>query len=88
MRQSLFLYASKIVATLHIIVVALNAIALPLLIINEPFYIWMPMITVLCSPLIGGPYCMLNQLENFFRRGAGLESIEDRVALLFTRSKT
>jgi hypothetical protein len=62
-----------------------NFVAIPLLIKYEPFYIWMPLITFLVSPLVGGTYCMLNRLENHFRALAGMRLIEDRIAELFKK---
>jgi hypothetical protein len=53
-------------------------VAIPLLIVYEPFWIWMPMITFLASPYIGGSFCIFNRIENHFRRKAVLPPIEDR----------
>jgi hypothetical protein len=64
----------------------MNVAAIPFLIINEPFWIWMPVITVLVSPLITGTYCMFNRLENFYRGKAGMPYIKDRLDELFRRS--
>ena len=61
----------------------MNMLSLPLLIYFEPFWIWMPLITILVSPLLGGSYCMFNQLENVYRKKAGLSEIEDRLVDLF-----
>jgi hypothetical protein len=49
-----------------------------MVILMEPFYIWMPIITMLVSPLVGGAYCLFNRLENHFRRKALLPLINDR----------
>lgn len=64
-------------------IITLNLISIPFVVAYEPFYIWMPIITFLVSPLIGGNYCMFNRLENFFRFKAGMPLIEDRMGALF-----
>lgn len=73
------------VAITHLLIIALNLIAVPFVIAYEPFYIWMPLITFLVSPLIGGTYCMFNRLENHYRAKAGMRLIHDRVGDLFKR---
>lgn len=70
---------SKLVSIFHIGLITTNIIAIPLLIIHEPFWIWMPLITVMCSPLFGGVYCPLNRMENYFRRKSGQEQIVDKL---------
>lgn len=72
------------VATAHMGIITLNIAAVPFMVINEPFYIWMPLITFLVSPLVGGSYCMFNRLENYWRHKAGMPLIHDRLAALFT----
>lgn len=68
----------KLIAILHLSIIALNFISIPLIIINEPFWLAMPLITLLVSPLIGGSYCLFNVLENKYRVKAGLPEINDR----------
>ena len=75
-----YILCVRLVAFFHMIIIGGNLIAVPYLIINEPFYIWLPMITVLVSPVIGSTYCMFNRLENHYRRLAGMELIDDRTA--------
>ena len=66
------------VATVHLLIIALNLLSIPAVIAFEPFYIWMPIITFLVSPLVGGAYCMFNRLENYYRSKAGMKLITDR----------
>ena len=75
--------AAHIVAIIHLLIISLNLLSIPFVIAFEPFYIWMPIITFLVSPLVGGTYCMFNRLENYFRHRAGMVLIHDRVAHLF-----
>lgn len=75
--------AARLVSITHLFIIGLNVAAIPFVICREPFYIWMPVITMLVSPLVGGTYCMFNRLENFFRVKAGLPTIEDRMDALF-----
>ena len=74
---------AHLVAILHLIIIGMNLISVPFLIAYTPFYIWMPLITFLVSPLIGGSYCMFNRIENYFREKAGMHLIVDRVGELF-----
>ena len=78
-------WVAKVIAVVHLAMIALNLISIPFLIVLEPFYIWMPLITFLVSPLIGGTYCMFNRLENHYRQKAGMPLIQDRVGELFNR---
>ncbi len=75
--------AAKLVAIIHLMIMILNLISVPFVIAYEPFYIWMPIITFLVSPVIGGTYCLFNRLENHFRAKAGMSLIEDRIGELF-----
>lgn len=75
------------IAVVHLLIITLNLVSVPFVIIFEPFYIWMPIITFLVSPLVGGAYCMFNRLENYFRAKAGMRLIDDRVGELFRRNK-
>ena len=67
------------IAIVHMMVIVLNTLAIPCLIYYQPFYIWMPLVTMLVSPVLGGTYCIFNNLENKYRVEAGKEPIEDRV---------
>lgn len=66
------------VAFIHTIIIIINYISLPLLLINEPFWIWMPMLTFFVMPSLGGKNCIFNRLENFYREKAGMPKIVDR----------
>ena len=76
---------ARIVAVVHLLIITLNLLSVPFVVAYEPFYIWMPIITFLVSPMIGGTFCMFNRLENHFRAKAGMRLITDRVAELFRR---
>lgn len=82
---SRYYYMAKLVAVVHMGIILLNAAAIPFLIWKEPFWIWMPLITMLGSPVLGGTYCMFNRLENHYRRKAGMPQIEDRFAEFLRR---
>ena len=75
-------FCVKLVSTVHLILIFGNLLAVPFLVTQTPFYIWMPMITMLVSPVLGGAYCSFNRLENHFRRKAGMPEIHDRMATL------
>ena len=74
---------ARFTAFVHLGIAGANLVAIPLMIVNEPFWIWMPLITFLVSPMLGGTYCMFNRLENMFRRKAGMRLITDRLQELF-----
>jgi len=82
---SRYYYMAKFVAVAHMGIILLNALAVPFLIWKEPFWIWMPMITMLVSPVLGGTYCMFNRLENHYRFKAGMPLIDDRFAEFLRR---
>ncbi len=67
------------IAVIHLLIIGTNLISVPLLLIYQPFYICMPLITMLVSPVLGGTYCMFNRMENFYRIKAGLSPIHDRL---------
>lgn len=73
-----YYYLAKFVAAVHMIIIGLNTLAIPFLIWKEPFWIWMPLITMLVSPVLGGSFCMFNRLENHYRYKAGMRPIADR----------
>lgn len=85
--QHFYIAFVRIIAAAHLCLMGLNIAAVPLVIINEPFYIWAPLITFLVSPLVGGTYCIFNRLENFFRERAGMPLITDRIEELFNWRK-
>lgn len=68
----------RFIAVVHTLVMVMNTVAIPLLIIYEPFWIWMPIITFLVNPMVGGSYCFMNRLENLYREKAGMPLINDR----------
>ena len=70
---------AKIISIFHIAIIIGNTIAIPMLMLYQPFYIWLPIVTYLCSPMIGGVYCPLNRMENHFRRLSGQEQFTDKM---------
>ena len=69
----------KFISIVHLGMIALNIASIPFLVAYEPFYIWMPLITFLVSPLVSGTYCIFNRLENYYRYKAGMPPIVDRL---------
>lgn len=69
----MYKFLANLVFIIHSIMIIVNIISIPFLIVYQPFYIWMPMITVLVSPVLGGTYCIFNNLEDHFRKLAGME---------------
>lgn len=83
--ESSYYYVVKFIAGVHLIVIFGNLVAIPCLIYYQPFYIWLPIITFLVNPMVGGSYCMMNRLENHYRSKADMPLITDRLAELFRR---
>jgi hypothetical protein len=76
-----------LIVVIHNIVIAANLLSVLLLLIYTPFYIWLPMLTLLVNPILGGKFCLMNQTENYYRKLAGLPTIKDRAEELLNRSK-
>lgn len=53
-----------------------NIFAIIPLILFQPWYIFMPLVTVLGHPIISGAFCGLNNLENHYREKAGWTIIQ------------
>lgn len=87
MNKLIYKISAHCVAVIHLLMISLNLISVPFVIIHEPFYIWMPIITFLVSPLIGGTYCIFNRLENYLRAKADMHLIDDRIGELFKRKR-
>ena len=64
--------AARGVFAVHQVMIGMNTLAIPAVIYYEPWYIWMPIITMLVSPVLGGTWCIFNQLEDYYRDRAGL----------------
>lgn len=79
----LYKYFARFIAFIHVCIILINVVAIPCIIYFEPFWIWMPIITVMVSPVLGGTYCMFNRIENHYRIKAGLWPIQDRMTHLF-----
>lgn len=83
--ERFYKFISRVIGTIHLILYALNIASVVMLIVKTPWYVYIPMLTLLSSPLLGGIYCIFNQLENHFRAKAGLPLIHDRFSDLFIR---
>jgi hypothetical protein len=57
--------------------IVMNTLSIPFIVINTEWYLWMPLITMLVSPVLGGSYCFFNNLEDHYRQQAGLP-VKDR----------
>jgi len=81
------MYINKIIvyfiAIVHTLLIFLNIISIPLMIINEPIWIKIPLITCLVSPVLGGSYCIFNRIENYYREKANMPQITDRLDDIF-----
>jgi hypothetical protein len=62
------------VAFVHQFLIWTNTLAIPFLIYYEDWYIALPIIALLYSPLFGSRFCILNRLEDIYRRRAGMRS--------------
>lgn len=71
--QSLYYLAAKVICGIHAVLILMNTLAIPFAMYYQPWYIWVPIVTVLVSPLLGHHYCIFNQLEDHYRVQAGLE---------------
>lgn len=67
----------------HAVIILLNTLAPFFLAFRTPWYVSVPLITALFSPVIGASYCALNQLENYFRERLGLRQIEGYVTTFY-----
>ena len=56
----------NVINYIHYVILAINAIAVPAVIIHEPFYIWVPITTLLISPLLS-PHCIVGKLVDHFK---------------------
>ena len=77
-----YFWASKLVSIIHLLVILINVLAVPFLIVYQPLYISIPIMTMILSPLNGGTHCWMNQLENEYRIKAGRPQIKDRLEAL------
>jgi hypothetical protein len=81
-----YVFMANTIAGCHLCLIFGNCICLAMLIGFQPVYIWLPMISLMVSPVIGGSHCFMNRLENHYRLRAGMPLITDRLEELFTRS--
>lgn len=70
--RKFYTVAAHTVNFIHQIMIAMNTLAIPFVIYYQPWYLWMPIITCLVSPILGGTWCLFNQLEDHYRNQAGL----------------
>jgi hypothetical protein len=61
------------VAFVHSVLILGNTLAIPFILYFEPWYIALPLMTFLNSPLLGSRFCILNRLEDIYRRRAGMK---------------
>ena len=82
-KRTLYGLVARIISLIHILLIVGNLISVPFLVLYTPFYICIPLITMLVSPVLGGSYCLFNRLENYFRYKAGRPQITCRVNSLY-----
>lgn len=56
----------------HYLLIACNTVSIVFLVAYVPWYVFMPVGTILMSPIVGEERCILNLLENSFRIKGGL----------------
>lgn len=78
MQEYYFVFMVNLVSVLHLLLLIVNTVSVAFLIAYMPFYVWVPLISLLASPIMGGHYCFLNRLENLYRGKAGMPFIVDR----------
>jgi hypothetical protein len=76
------------VAVTHVVLIGTNLVAMPFIIWYTSWYIGIPLVTLLASPLLGGTNCIFNRLENYFRGKADMPLIYDRMDFIAERIKT
>ncbi len=75
--QAYYCFLVRVITIVHLGVYLVNTISIPFIMYKTPFYIWMPMLTMMVSPVLGGTYCMFNRLENYVRVKAGMPTRTD-----------
>lgn len=75
MTTNFWILLSYIVRCVHWVVISANTLALFIVPFTLPWYLWIPLWTLLLSPVLGEDRCILNQLENKCRIKGGLEPI-------------
>lgn len=53
-----------------------NLVALVYIVAHQPWYMALPLITLVGNPLIGGIHCAYNNIENTYRTALGWRQIE------------
>lgn len=59
-----YLFLARIVNAAHRLIVMINIISLVFIVSYAPWYFWLPILTVMLSPLVEGTYCFINVLED------------------------
>jgi len=67
------------VAGTHLMIIFGNTLCLAMVIAYEPIWIWLPLLSLLVSPFMGGTHCFMNRLENQYRIKACMPLIKDRL---------
>lgn len=78
LQEYFYILMVNLIASIHLALIFGNLLSIALLIAYEPIYIWLPLITLLVSPIIGGSHCWLNRLENIYRMKVCMPLITDR----------
>lgn len=81
-----YVFMANLIAGFHLTLIFGNLVCLGLMIAFMPIYVWMPMLSLMVSPVIGGSHCFINRLENHYRLRAGMPLISDRLEEFFMRS--
>ena len=87
MRVFCYTFIANCIAGIHLLLILANLVSLACLIAYEPFYIWLPFLTLVSSPMMGGTHCLFNRIENIYRVKAGLPLITDRLEAFLGGSK-
>ena len=70
---------AKLIAVSHLLLILGNLACIVFLVGHQPIYIWLPLLSLMASPIMGGTHCYLNTLENIYREKAGLPKIVHRL---------
>ncbi len=88
MKQSkikVFVYTVKI---MHLLIVLLNVIAIPVLLCVQPWYVSIPLVTLLTGIASNDAYtCVLTKIENQLRAACGMPLIKTFIDDLVSKKK-
>lgn len=75
---NIYLLVSRIIKGFHIFIGVANTIAIPFLLIQTPWYIGIPVVTMLFAPILNEEHsCILTRLENKYRVLAGYPELDN-----------